>query len=421
MVGLSLHAAGLMAEEAALDQEIATRASPTSQAPPAQAPPAQAPTSQAPTSQALSAPAPATAASAPPLAQAQVQTAAQLQGGGAVASAGQRVRELRDGLAFPEFVTNLITGVFQAISTSSPQQLQAVADLLEAVDMSAADFGSQQVGQDRAVQWAMGRFGVFVIDRSNAEQPRLVLGPDRNMPESAALQAALEATEDEVSTVDEDDLSGTLLPLVRRKLGRDRQKMLSTMLLMGLQRVVVDEGRLHASMDMRVDARSIAEQRHQEQFDTRVSTAASASVAAGPWGASASVQASVGFVRADDEVTREDIQASAGLRSSVDLAFRTEPFSLERMAGSEVRARLSAGSMAPSWERGQQQGGPGSQNATTTRTDLNAANPQHNLAVPTAPPPPGERSSDSSSPTAGSAGATQTQALGGWGRPPVAA
>ena len=34
------------------------------------------------------------------------------------------------------------------------------------------------------------------------------------------LKAALEATDDEVGTVDEDDLEGTLLPLVRRKLGR---------------------------------------------------------------------------------------------------------------------------------------------------------------------------------------------------------
>ena len=73
--------------------------------------------------------------------------------------------------------------------------------------------------------------------------------------------------------------------------------MLATMVKMGLQRVVVDDGQLHASMQLQVDARSTAEQRQREQLDTRVETEASGSFGAGAWGASARVAASVGFVR----------------------------------------------------------------------------------------------------------------------------
>ena len=122
------------------------------------------------------------------------------------------------------------------------------------------------------------------------------------------------------------------MPLIRRKLARDRQSMLSTMILMGLQRVVVDDGLLQASIDLRVDARSLAERTQGEQLDTRVDTEASGSFGTGMWGASAKLAATVGYVKSDEQYTREDIAVSAGLRSSVQVRFHTEPLDTHRMA-----------------------------------------------------------------------------------------
>ncbi len=278
------------------------------------------------------------------------QAASDFHGRTAVNSTAGVLRATRDAIDFPGFVTSLISGVFQAMTTSSIQQLQAVADLLDAVSAGASDFANSQVPVDRAVQWATNRFPGLTVERSGTK-PRLVVSPNGEMPEPEQLKAALEATDDEVSTVDEDELEETLLPLVRRKLGRDRQQMLATMILMGLQRIVVDEGRIHASMNLQVDARSVAEQQEASRFDTRVTTSGSGSFGMGMWGASASMSATVGYVTSDEKYSREDIAVRAGLRSSVDVAFHTEPLQIDRMASKRTVAGLREKSMVPEAEQ----------------------------------------------------------------------
>lgn len=284
---------------------------------------------------------------APPLAAA--QAAGDIHRRTAVNAAAGVLQGTRQAIDFPGFVTSLITGVFQAMTTSTIQQLEAYANLLASIDTSASAFAASGITPGRAATWAAGRFPQLVI--TPGDEPTLALGDDADMPEPAALRAALDATDDEVSEIDEDDLEGTLLPLVARKLARDRQSMLATMVLMGMNRIVVDDGRIHASMELQVDARSTAEQLQSERFDTRVSTAASGSFGMGMWGASASLQATVGYIRSDEQFTREDIALRAGLRSSVDIGFHTEPLDLNRMASPNRVGRIRDRSMVPEAER----------------------------------------------------------------------
>lgn len=268
----------------------------------------------------------------------------------AVNSAAGVLKATKDAIDFPGFVTSLITGVFQAMTTSTIQQLQAYADLLGAVGMSSGQFAATGITDGRAMDWAAQRFPVFRVVLEEGQPPRLALKDDADMPDGDELKAALEADDDEVSTVDEDELGETLLPLVKRKLARDRQAMLSTMLLMGMNRIVVDDGRIHASMELQVDARSTAEQNTAERFDTRVTTGGSGSFGTGVWGASASMQATVGYVKNDDQFTREDITVRAGLRSTVDIGFHTEPIALDRMTSKQEIKKISDKSMNPETE-----------------------------------------------------------------------
>ena len=236
------------------------------------------------------------------------------------------------------------------MTTSTIQQLQAVADLLDAINAGSSEFGTRHVTGDRAVEWAVNRFPGLTVDRK-AQPPRLVVTPNGEMPDTAQLKAALEATDSEVNGVEEDNLEETLLPLIRRKLARDRQQMLRTMVLMGLQRIVVDDGRIHASMELQVDARSTAEQTEASRVDTRVTTSGSGSFGMGMWGASASMSATVGYVKSDEQFSREDIALRAGLRSSVDVAFHTEPIALERMASRRTIENMKNNAMVPDAEK----------------------------------------------------------------------
>jgi hypothetical protein len=329
MVDVSLTAAALLAEDHRLSQQIADRAGRRRRA-------------------AVDGSPLSSSDNATPLAAA--QAAGDINRQTAVKSAAGVLKSTKDAIDFPGFVTSLITGVFQAMTTSTIQQLQAVADLLDAVNAGASEFGTQHVGPDRAIEWAANRFPAFTVDKKGKE-PRLIVRPDGEMPEAGALKTALDATDEEVSGIEEDNLEETLLPLVRRKLARDRQQMLRTMVLMGLQRIVVDDGRIHASMELQVDARSTAEQTEASRFDTRVTTSGSGSFGMGMWGASASMSATVGYVKSDEQFSREDIALRAGLRSSVDVAFHTEPISLERMASRKTIEKMQAQAMVPETEK----------------------------------------------------------------------
>jgi hypothetical protein len=163
----------------------------------------------------------------------------------------------------------------------------------------------------------------------------------------AQLAAGLGADADEVAGIDPDDLDGTLLPLARRKMARDKQSVLASTVQMGLQRIVVDEGRIHASMDLRVDAASGSQQDVAQRDDWRVQAGAAGSFGAGLWSASASASTSIGRVRSDHQQTDEQIALRAGLRSSVDLAFRTEQVPLDRMASQQARVRIDNNARVP--------------------------------------------------------------------------
>ena len=87
------------------------------------------------------------------------------------------------------------------------------------------------------------------------------------------------------------------------------------------------------------------------KIDTRVTTSGSGSFGMGIWGASASMSATVGYVKSDEQFSREDIALRAGLRSSVDVAFHTEPISLERMASKSTIENIKSGAMVPETEK----------------------------------------------------------------------
>lgn len=269
-------------------------------------------------------------------------TAAQ-EFGDATRAAGRTFRELREAIDFPTYVQQLISGVFQAITQSNISQLTAIGEMLDAVSRTEDEFTSENIRDGDVMAWAVGKFP-FMRIREGTLQVREGVDLTEHASEIAA---QLRVSASEVSSLDESDLMGTLGPLIRQRIGRERQQMLATMVQMGLQRVVVDEGRLHASMDMRVDTRSAQNTQQARREELDIDTGASAQVGMGMWGASAHLNVGYNKVQADSSSTNEEIATRAGLRSSVDLAFRTDQIPLDRMASRSQRARLEANARVP--------------------------------------------------------------------------
>jgi hypothetical protein len=285
--------------------------------------------------------------------------------------AAQRVadttRQILDAVSFPRFVAELINGVFKALVDTNQQQMHSYVELIRNVAASTEGFADANVGVDGARRWLAERFpgaltvegesdpfpsapGEPVSPEDQAErdaQTRLRLKPGATMPNEGSLRLAL-------GLGPQDSLPGgdpeNLVALARSTLARNRQQMLATMVMLGMQRIVIESGRLHAAMRFHIDTRSAAQQDLGSQFDTRNTATVAGSVGFGPWGASASMTNTIGYVSTNKTQTTEEMNTSLDLNSSVELVFKTDYLPLDRLAGRDQVDRIKVNTLNPQAE-----------------------------------------------------------------------
>ncbi len=295
-----------------------------------------------------------------PAPQASAMSAGDAFSGTAVDRMASTTQSVLRAISFPRFVAELINGVFKAILDTNQQQLQQYLELIRGVSQSLEGFSSLGGDDDAARRWLSERFpGSYAIEGEDEEPddfPSMGGEDEReplrlisvgSPPSADALRAALSLEPDaEVPSGGGE----SLVPFVRRALARNRQGMLATMVQMGMQRIVIDSGRITAGMRFHIDATSAAQERATSAFDTRHSVAASGSVGFGWWSASAAVSSTIGYVSTNDTTTSEDLTASADLNSTVELNFRTDQVPLDRLASQETQRRLTQNTLNPSRE-----------------------------------------------------------------------
>ena len=169
---------------------------------------------------------------------------------------------LVQGVNFPGFVSGLIQGVFHSIVDSSIQQMEAYAKLVADVSKSLNQFRDDNTtdnqGRDHLVdqfpdlfQLSTGEddpFGSFGSDSSAPAQPRVVLreGIDEKsavdrLNRSLPLDKPLTSLDDEV-------VEAALVPAARTTVATGRQQLLATMVMMGINRIVVTDGKISAKV-----------------------------------------------------------------------------------------------------------------------------------------------------------------------------
>lgn len=277
--------------------------------------------------------------------------------GAAVDRVASSTRQILNAISFPRFVSELINGVFRAMVETNQAQIQQYVELVRGVSQSLEGFTSVSGNDDSAKRWLAEQFPAsFAVDLPDPDD---VPNPDdepeplrlRTLgapPEAAALRSALGLEPDAVMPAGGSPQE--LIPFVRQSLARNRQQMLATMVQMGMQRIVVDSGRISAGMRFHIDASSAAAEQSSTAFDTRTTIGASASGGFGPFSASASVNSTIGFVSTNDRRTSEDLNASADLTSSVELHFRTDQVPLDRIASQNTVQRLQLNTLNPERE-----------------------------------------------------------------------
>ena len=176
-----------------------------------------------------------------------------------------------------------------------------------------------------------------------------------------------------------------IVPATRRSLAEQRQQTLATMVLMGINRVVVDDGEILAKLMFHIDASETTALKF-DQTKTTVGNMAQT-------GGRSSFTAQGLMVNTTSLNAQSDLNVRADLTGQVSVKFRSETFPLERFADSAAIQLINQNAKVPppppaprrTRRRRRTRGAPaaGATPATTPAASAPAATPapQHAPAV----------------------------------------
>ncbi len=252
-------------------------------------------------------------------------------GGGndVIRRAGPAARNMLESLAFPDFVASLVQGTFQAMVDSSIQQMEAYSQLLASVSKTVDQFMDEHITDDMARDHLADNYGSVFEKQLTPQGPKLAVAPPA--PTSGGSAPPLPGFLQDLGfsdsgDIDEHAMNEAVIPQVRRTLAETRHQSLATMVMMGLNRIIIDEGEINAKLIFNVDASETTSLTFDEQKPTNWTLAGTAGRNA--FGASGLV------VTTTNLNTQSDISVRAELTGEVRIKFRSDYFPLERFADS---------------------------------------------------------------------------------------
>jgi hypothetical protein len=278
---------------------------------------------------------------APQNGQAQQEPAQQPPAGkkAATETLAARAGALSDEIDFPAFVAGLVHGTFDAIVDASIRQMETFADLVSAVAKGADQFTSENITANQARDYLAAQHPrELMLDLSGT--PRLVPRPaaddQADTPPAWLADYGLEGR-----SLDDDMIEQELVPRAQRKLGENRLQMLATMVLLGMNRVVVRDGTISAKLKFRAAATDKSTVDYAQSQDTGAPGASSwGDRGARTYGRHATLVSTVGVNAQQDTVL------DASLYGEVRINFASETLPLERFADSARLALLQRNARA---------------------------------------------------------------------------
>jgi hypothetical protein len=174
-------------------------------------------------------------------------------GGAQAADAGvDALGRAIDNVDFPGFVAGLVDGVFNAIVTSSIKQMEAFAELVKNVSKTVDAFMKDNVSPDQARDYLADKYPDQLEVDTTGDRAVVRPKPDADtdaLPDFFS-DLGLDAP---VTSLDQDTVDQQLVPAARKKIALDRQQVLLSLVLMGINRLVVTTGTIKASVMFNID------------------------------------------------------------------------------------------------------------------------------------------------------------------------
>jgi hypothetical protein len=181
--------------------------------------------------------------------------------GQAVRTGVEQAVALIQGVNFPGFVSGLIEGVFHSIVKSSIEQMEAYGKLVADVSKSLNQFRDDNTTANQGRDHLVEQFpDLFQLQMPGEDDPFAAFGggaatgPRVSLREGVDEKAALARVnaslplDQPISKIDDELVEALLVPAAQTQLATGRQQLLATMVMMGINRIVVTDGKIQAKV-----------------------------------------------------------------------------------------------------------------------------------------------------------------------------
>lgn len=268
---------------------------------------------------------------------------------GSVEQGADNFKKFVGAVDFPAFVGGLVQNVFQAIVNASIQQMNAYGELLKSVAQTVDQFAQDNIGLDSAREWLVDKFpGDLSID-PNGENGAQIQVSNSEDPDAALARMNQEMQiAQPISDLSDAEQEGRFVQAARLQMARSRQQMLSSMVMLGINRIVVTDGMIHAKVVFDFRASDEAQRSAGSSLSDRRSSMNRNTTVAGAhfgWGGAATknenvqkhmttVQSSVN----EDSESKQEIKAK--LSGEVRVNFKSDYFPMEKLASPGMIASI---------------------------------------------------------------------------------
>lgn len=185
---------------------------------------------------------------------------------GAVAQGVEQFGALVQKVDFPSFVGGLIKNVFQAIVESSIEQMRAYGELVANVAKTVDEFAQDNITQNNTRDWLAQKYpdalGVETgSDSSFADgdtaappAPKLATKGDNAEDDLKKISADVDLDKP-VTDISDEAEEARLVQAARLQMARGRQQLLASMVMMGINRIVVTDGLINAKVIFDIQAK----------------------------------------------------------------------------------------------------------------------------------------------------------------------
>jgi hypothetical protein len=288
------------------------------------------------------------------------QTASQRMGQSGAAAArsgGQALTDIINRVDFPRFVGGLVEGTFNAIVNASIKQMEAYSNLVANIAKSADEYMRDNITPNQARDFLASKYPEHLkVDPARGD-PKLVPvrggrgarggrggrggGFAQGLADQPGAPSGLPdfmkdlGLPEPITRLDPKTAEDTLVPAARRRMAMDRQQLLATMVLMGINRLIVTDGKISASCLFELDTSDAIyeDTTTASSFDETVRKRQTTGWHF--WFIPSEVQRTTSkfnVTTTNSSSSESTANLHAELSGHVDINFRSETFPLEKMA-----------------------------------------------------------------------------------------